>query len=125
LVQSAQQRFDGLDGPHAREQFLLLCTRARLMKATGKHANANRFAAMARELAAAEGYDQYNPSALIRVGFAQIDVAATPSEGARVRVRCPVCGQRYQGSEKRIRSLQKCLKCGMRPFKPLRVHDGD
>lgn len=74
-------------------------------------------AACAHELAEKEGYSR---DCYERMGAELLDVQATPEEA--VRLRCPGCGQRYQGSEARIKSLTKCLKCGM---KPLKVQDGE
>lgn len=106
-------------------QFLATVLRARVLQAQGKQANATRFAAMARELAAANGYTQYSINYFERAGMELLDVPATPEEAIRIRVRCPLCAQRYMGSEGRIRSLRKCMKCGMSPFKPLKVHENE
>jgi tetratricopeptide (TPR) repeat protein len=105
--------------------FLLLAVRARVLQAQGRHANANLFAARAREIADKNAIQRYSTSYIERLGLELLDVPASPDEGSRIRVRCPICGQRYMGSEKRIRSLLKCRKCGMSPFKPLKVKEGD
>ncbi|MCA8916167.1 MAG: SpoIIE family protein phosphatase [Planctomycetes bacterium] len=124
-VLDAIPRVEASLDPPAGLLFLLTALRARILQSQGKNANAQRFAAKAREMAEADGYDRYSTSWFERMGVDLLDVPANPEEAIRVRVRCPLCGQRYQGSEVRIRSLQKCMKCGMKPFKPLKVQDGE
>ncbi|MCB9895221.1 MAG: SpoIIE family protein phosphatase [Planctomycetes bacterium] len=125
VVLDAIPRVEASPDPPPGLLFLLTGLRARILQSQGKNANAQRFAAKAREMAEADGYTRYSTSWIERMGVDLIDVPATPEEAVRVRVWCPVCGQRYQGSEVRIRSLKKCMKCGMKPFKPLKVQDGD
>jgi predicted ATPase/tetratricopeptide (TPR) repeat protein len=121
----ALQKAEAGPEPKSDVMFLLLGVRARVLQAQGRHANANRFAARAREIADVTKIQRYSTSYIERLGLELIDVPASPDEGIRVRVRCPICGQRYMGSEKRIRTLVKCRRCGMTPFKPLKVSDGE
>lgn len=114
-----------VDPPATNVLFMALALRARVLQIQGRQANATRIAARARELAEKEGYSRYSSDCYERMGAELLDVPATPEEAVRLRVRCPRCGQRYQGSEARIKSLTKCLKCGMKPFKPLKVQDGE
>lgn len=125
LVIDALPLAERADPPMSGAHYLALALRARVLQAQGKNANATRFASKAREIAQAEGFSSYSADYYARVGSELIDVPATPEEAVRLRVRCPRCGQKYQGSEGRIKSLTKCLKCGLKPFKPLKVQDGD
>ena len=125
LAIDVQPQAERADPPMPNVHFLALVIRARVLQAEGKNANATRFASRAREIAETEGYNNYSADYYARVGAELLDVPATPQEAVRLRVRCPRCGQKYQGSEGRIKSLTKCLKCGLKPFKPLKVQDGE
>lgn len=108
-----------LERSQPRELFLAIAVRARALANLGRATTAAQAQARAQELAARRGMNPDSLNVPIRLGFQLL--APAPQPRGLQRVRCAVCGQRYQGSANRIRSLAKCLKCGTMPFAGIKV----